>query len=172
MVRFLALLAALLLGAAPLAWAQDLTVTMFRLSDAAPIGVVQIREVPGFGLLFAPNLSGLPPGFHGFHLHLFPDCSTREKDGVMVPGLGAGNHFDPKDTGRHEGPYGKGHLGDLPTLWVEADGTAVRPVLAQRPTLADVHGYALMIHEGGDHYSDEPEPLGGGGARIACGVVP
>jgi len=46
MVRFLALLAALVLGAAPLAWAQDLTVTMFRLLDGAPIGVVQIREVP------------------------------------------------------------------------------------------------------------------------------
>jgi Cu-Zn family superoxide dismutase len=28
-----------------------------------------------------------------------------------------------------------------------------------------------MIHAGGDNYSDEPEPLGGGGARIACGVV-
>jgi Cu-Zn family superoxide dismutase len=28
-----------------------------------------------------------------------------------------------------------------------------------------------MIHEGGDNYSDKPKPLGGGGARIACGVV-
>jgi Cu-Zn family superoxide dismutase len=29
-----------------------------------------------------------------------------------------------------------------------------------------------MIHEGGDNYSDQPKPLGGGGARIACGVIP
>jgi Cu-Zn family superoxide dismutase len=28
-----------------------------------------------------------------------------------------------------------------------------------------------MIHEGGDNYRDTPEPLGGGGGRIACGVV-
>jgi Cu-Zn family superoxide dismutase len=28
-----------------------------------------------------------------------------------------------------------------------------------------------MIHAGGDNYSDHPEKLGGGGARIACGVV-
>jgi hypothetical protein len=28
-----------------------------------------------------------------------------------------------------------------------------------------------MIHAGGDTYSDAPEPLGGGGPRIACGVV-
>ena len=29
-----------------------------------------------------------------------------------------------------------------------------------------------MIHEGGDNYSDTPKPLGGGGARMACGVIP
>jgi Cu-Zn family superoxide dismutase len=30
---------------------------------------------------------------------------------------------------------------------------------------------ALMIHAGADNYSDTPETLGGGGARIACGVT-
>ena len=39
-------------------------------------------------------------------------------------------------------------------------------------TLADVEGRTLMIHENGDNYSNEPKPLGGGGARIACGVIP
>ena len=33
-------------------------------------------------------------------------------------------------------------------------------------------GRTIMIHEGGDNYSDSPQPLGGGGARIACGVIP
>jgi superoxide dismutase, Cu-Zn family len=28
-----------------------------------------------------------------------------------------------------------------------------------------------MIHAGGDNYADQPQPLGGGGARIACGVI-
>ena len=28
-----------------------------------------------------------------------------------------------------------------------------------------------MIHAGGDNYSDLPKPLGGGGDRIACGVI-
>jgi Cu-Zn family superoxide dismutase len=28
-----------------------------------------------------------------------------------------------------------------------------------------------MIHAGSDNYSDSPKPLGGGGARIACGVI-
>ena len=36
---------------------------------------------------------------------------------------------------------------------------------------ADLKGKALIVHAGGDTYRDEP-PLGGGGARVACGVVP
>jgi Cu-Zn family superoxide dismutase len=28
-----------------------------------------------------------------------------------------------------------------------------------------------MIHVGGDNYADHPMPLGGGGARMACGVI-
>jgi Cu-Zn family superoxide dismutase len=28
-----------------------------------------------------------------------------------------------------------------------------------------------MIHQGGDNYSDDPKKLGGGGARVACGVI-
>jgi len=28
-----------------------------------------------------------------------------------------------------------------------------------------------MIHAGGDNYADQPAPLGGGGARVACGVI-
>ncbi|MEW3305172.1 hypothetical protein MZT66_26250 [Escherichia coli] len=27
-------------------------------------------------------------------------------------------------------------------------------------------------HAGGDNHDDHPEPLGGGGARIACGIIP
>ncbi len=29
-----------------------------------------------------------------------------------------------------------------------------------------------MIHAGGDNCADLPEKVGGGGARIACGVIP
>ena len=37
--------------------------------------------------------------------------------------------------------------------------------------LAEIAGRSLMIHEGGDNYSDNPEN-GGGKGRIACGVIP
>jgi len=88
-----------------------------------------------------------------------------------MPGLAAGGHYDPQQTGRHLGPFGEGHKGDLPVLVVEADGTARTPVTAPRLKVADLKGRSLMIHAGGDTYSDEP-PMGGGGGRIACGIVP
>ena len=43
--------------------------------------------------------------------------------------------------------------------------------VAPHLTVADVKGHSIMIHTGGDNYSDQPAPLGGGGARIVCGVV-
>lgn len=42
---------------------------------------------------------------------------------------------------------------------------------ALRLTTADLTGGAIVIHAGGDNYSDSPDKLGGGGARVACGVV-
>ena len=45
------------------------------------------------------------------------------------------------------------------------------PVLAPRLKVSMLQGHALVVHEGGDNYSDLPLPLGGGGARFACGVV-
>jgi Cu-Zn family superoxide dismutase len=35
----------------------------------------------------------------------------------------------------------------------------------------DVRGRSLIIHAGEDNYSDQPASLGGGGIRIACGVI-
>jgi Cu-Zn family superoxide dismutase len=124
-----------------------------------------------YGLLLTPQLSDLKPGMHGFHVHEKPDCSHAMKDGKEVAALAAGGHYDPDKTGRHEGPYGNGHLGDLPPLFVAADGKSTIPVLAPRLKVADIKGRSLMIHAGGDNYSDVPAPLGGGGARVACGVV-
>ena len=55
-------------------------------------------------------------------------------------------------------------------LYVNADGKATTPTLAPRLKLSDIQGLTLMVHANGDNYSDTP-PLGGGGAREACGVI-
>ena len=117
------------------------------------------------------DLRGLSEGQHGTHVHQNPACGPAEKDGKMVPGLAAGGHYDPEDTGMHLGPQGEGHLGDLPVLYVDAKGNATRSSWAPRLTTADLIGRAIVIHSGGDNYSDLPSKLGGGGSRVACGVV-
>jgi Cu-Zn family superoxide dismutase len=134
------------------------------------IGKVYFKDGPK-GLIVSPRLKNLPPGPHGFHVHENRNCGPKAgPDGKMVPGLAAGGHYDRDKTGKHEGPDGKGHIGDLPVLTVAADGTAKGSMTASRLKVADLKGRSLVIHAGGDNYSDQPAPLGGGGARIACGL--
>lgn len=152
---------------------SQLVVSMFKIDAngvGAEIGTLMLMDTRG-GLRVEPALGGLPPGQHGFHLHENPNCGPAMKDGKMQAGLAAGAHYDPHATGKHEGPKGDGHRGDLPVLNVDADGNATEMMHAFRLSVEAVRGRAFVIHEGGDNYSDQPKPLGGGGARIACGVV-
>ena len=152
---------------------SQLTVAMYKIDATgigAEIGTIMFQNTRK-GLRIEPALGGLPPGEHGFHIHEKPDCGPGEKDGKMVAGLAAGGHFDPAATAKHMGPGGEGHRGDLPTLKVDANGNASDVMFVLRLSVDDLRGHALMIHEGGDNYSDQPKPLGGGGARIACGTV-
>src|SRR3954470_21777334 len=59
------------------------------------VGTVTITEDAG-GVRFTPDLRGLPPGTHGFHVHEFANCGAKEKDGKMVSGALAGDHWDPE----------------------------------------------------------------------------
>jgi Cu-Zn family superoxide dismutase len=134
------------------------------------IGIIEFQDTAK-GLKIWPQLRGLTQGQHGTHVHQNPNCATALNNGNVVPGLAAGGHFDPANTGRHEGPTGQGHLGDLPVLYVDAAGRATRSSWAPRLKTTDLTGRAIIIHAGGDNYSDNPKKLGGGGARVACGVV-
>ena len=156
------------------AHAADITVPMRRITDSGmgeKIGTVRLFDGPG-GLNVQTRLTGLPPGGHGFHAHEAADCGPNAKDGRTGAGLAAGGHYDPQSTGKHEGPKGHGHAGDLPLLKAAPDGSARATLKAERLKVADLRGRSIMIHAGGDNYADQPQPLGGGGARIACGVIP
>ena len=158
------------------ALAAEISVKMHAVDDKGvgpEIGAIKAEDGPD-GLLLTPMLSGLTPGLHGFHLHEHADCGPSLKNGQMTAAGTAGSHFDPQKTGKHAGPMGAGHLGDLPLIEIGADGkvSSKVPLTAPRLEVADLHGHALVIHAKGDNYSDQPEPLGGGGARVACGIVP
>jgi Cu-Zn family superoxide dismutase len=124
------------------------------------------------GLVITPKLSGLPPGQHGFHIHEKGDCGPGMNEGKQAAGFAAGGHYDPAHTKKHLGPNSDaGHRGDLPVLTVDSSGNATQPVTAPHLKVSDIRNRSIMVHAGGDNYSDTPKPLGGGGARIACGVI-
>jgi Cu-Zn family superoxide dismutase len=168
------LVVALVLGVIPMAYGATMTVTANKIDESgvgAAIGTLKLEDT-NVGLLITPDLSGLPSGDHGFHIHANADCGPGEQSGTKVAGLAAGGHFDPMKTGKHLGPEStEGHKGDLPVLAVDANGRATQAVTAPHLTVAAVQGHAMMVHAGGDNYADTPAPLGGGGARIACAVV-
>ncbi|WP_227370668.1 superoxide dismutase family protein [Halomonas sp. M20] len=133
------------------------------------IGTVKIEDTQ-YGLLVTPDLTGLSPGAHGFHVHENANCEPLELNGQQTAAAAAGGHYAPDQAGTHQGPYGQGHLGDLPILMVDEEGGATTPVLAPRLKVSDLENRAVVVHEGGDTYFDHPK-LGGGGSRIACGTL-
>jgi len=93
------------------------------------------------GLVITSRISGLPPGKHGFHIHEKGTCGPGMNQGKQAAGFAAGSHYD--------------------------DFRRIAPAIK----VAEIRGRSIMVHAGGDNYSDAPAPLGGGGARTACGVI-
>lgn len=164
--------AATLVMVTGIAVAQQRSFDINRISDSGvgeKIGTATVAEVKN-GVTFKITVTGLPKGKRGFHVHEKGDCGPATKDGKMTAGVAAGDHFDPDGHKSHKGPKGKGHKGDLPALTTTDKGID-QTVTAPRLKLADIAGRALIIHEGGDNYTDRPEN-GGGKGRVACGVIP
>src|SRR5215472_17990183 len=118
------------------------------------IGQVTLAAAPN-GVILRVEAKGLAPGWHGMHFHEKADCST--------PGFKtAGGHIHAKT------PVVHGMLnadfndaGDLPNLYVNADGSATVELYstlvtlngsAARPALLDANGSALVIHANPDDY--------------------
>ena len=168
----LALSSTALIVATSIALAQQVTVDINRISEQGvgeKIGTVVVSEGKG-GVSFKVGVTGLSKGQRGFHVHEKGDCGPAMKDGKMTAGIAAGDHHDPEGKKSHKGPHGEGHKGDLPVL-NGMDKGINQTVIAPRLKLSDVRGRSLVIHEGGDNYTDNPEN-GGGKGRVACGVVP
>lgn len=116
-------------------------------------------------------LRGLPPGFHGFHIHAVGRCEP--------PFTSAGGHLA---VGGQAHP---GHAGDQPVLLVSADGTAETRFTTDRYKLDDLlagGGRTVIVHANADNYGNVPtryapatdqmtKDTGDAGGRLACGVV-
>ena len=171
MILRVAIASTSLLFAVGIAVAQGVTVDINRISDSGvgeKIGTVLVTG--GKGVTFKVAVTGMPKGQRGFHVHEKGDCGPGMKDGKMTAGVAAGDHYDPETRKSHKGPKGSGHKGDLPALSASDKGIN-QTVTAPRLKLSDIQGRSIVIHEGGDNYTDKPEN-GGGKGRIACGIIP
>lgn len=136
--------------------------------DGAEVGTVTFTETPA-GVLIQADLTGLPPGVHGFHLHETGSCE---------PDFGAaGGHYNPTAAEHGFLVVGGPHAGDMPNIHVPESGVLGIEVLNANvsleegvpETLFDEDGTSLMIHADADDYKSPPS--GDAGARNACGVV-
>jgi Cu-Zn family superoxide dismutase len=147
-----------------------------RNAAGADIGFVKLSK-QGRKVIVRGEVSGLTPGFHGFHVHGVGQC--------VAPFTSAGGHYNPGGAGHGA------HAGDMPSLLVLADGTAQAQFASDRfaiDELFDADGSAIIVHAAPDNFANIPTryqsttegvfgpdsaTLGTGdaGARVACGVV-
>jgi Cu-Zn family superoxide dismutase len=156
-----------------------------RLVDAqgADVGTVALSDARG-GTKVSVEVNGLPPGFHGFHVHAVglcePDSANPADPSMRGDFLSAGGHI-----GAGESDHGQ-HAGDLPVLYVSRSGTGSLTAVTDALVFADLtddDGSAVMVHADADNYVNIPERYapggpdqmtrntGDAGGRIACGRV-
>jgi Cu-Zn family superoxide dismutase len=132
------------------------------------IGTATLRETSS-GVLLKVDFTGAPGGTHALHVHTTGKC-----DAPMF--MTAGGHFAPGMTKHGLLATGGPHAGDLPNIYVPADGKLSMEILEPNVTLAagprsllDADGSAIVLHATADDYMTDP--AGNAGGRIACGVI-
>jgi Cu-Zn family superoxide dismutase len=162
------------------------------------IGKVKFNPTDDGKVLVKVSITGLSPGFHGFHVHGVATCDAAATDpstGSPSPFLTAGGHHNP--GGASHGA----HDGDMPPLLVNQDRTAQARFETDRlsiVSLMDLDGSAVIVHAGADNLANIPagttttpryhshtetdtafmfgadratRATGDAGARFGCGIV-
>lgn len=130
------------------------------------VGEIVLAQAPQ-GVGIRGDLSGLPPGVHGFHIHQTGQCDP--------PFESAGTHLNPsgKEHGL-ENPAGP-HDGDLPNVTVPENGVGTVDAMAPLVSLTgpnslfDADSSAIIVHA--DQDDQLTGPSGNSGMPIACGVI-
>jgi Cu-Zn family superoxide dismutase len=159
-----------LILAGGVAFAQAPATASATIKDAmgTTVGTATLRDTTS-GVLIKVDLMNVPPGVHALHVHTTGKC-----DAPMF--TTAGGHFAPGGTKHGLMAAGGPHAGDLPNIYVPADGKLSIEVLEANVTLSegprsllDADGSAIVLHATADDYMTDP--AGNAGGRIACGVI-
>src|SRR5262249_45398914 len=88
------------------ACADNVTINAISASGVGKVvGTIGISDASE-GLVIMPDLSELPPGDHGFHIHVNPDCGPGAgPDGQPAAGLGGGGRADMGGNGQKPRPH-------------------------------------------------------------------
>jgi Cu-Zn family superoxide dismutase len=129
-------------------------------------GTVHFQELANHGgVEVQVDLTGVPPGVHGFHVHENGNCGDN--------GQAAGGHFNPTSMPHAAPDAASHHAGDFGNVTADAKGevhtTFVTQSITVSPGSNSVVGHAIVLHAAPDDLTTQPS--GNAGARIACGVV-
>lgn len=133
-------------------------------ADGNVHGLVTFEKVTG-GIKVTAEVTGLPPGKHGFHIHEFGDCSALDYKS-------AGSHLMAEGE-MHAGPDNPNrHVGDMGNLMADSAGNAHLTLVDAKLSFTGpqgVIGKAIIVHEGEDDLTTQP--TGNAGGRAACGTI-
>ncbi|GAB3672614.1 superoxide dismutase family protein [Salinisphaera aquimarina] len=117
------------------------------------------------GVAYTTTATGLAPGKHGYHIHLYGDCSSGD-------GKSAGTHFNLKGSSENPPKDIDRITGDLGDLEVGDDGSANADGMIDGASLTgakSIIGRGVIIHAKANDPSQPP--IGAAGSRQACGVI-
>ncbi|MBS1304322.1 superoxide dismutase family protein [Loktanella sp. SALINAS62] len=162
-----AICAAAALIPAGMATAQTDTMQSFDadvVSNSGISGTVSATQQESGVMVVTIDLTGVPEGTHGVHIHETGDCSADDYSS-------AGGHL-AGDMEHGVNVAGGPHPGDMPNAYVQEDGVLKVTYFNTDLTpdmLADADGAAFIVHAGADDY--ESQPSGDAGGRLACAVL-
>jgi Cu-Zn family superoxide dismutase len=156
----------LILGACAHAKRPTAMANLAPTSGQTAKGTVHFSDVGDGNVEVVVDLTGVPPGIHGFHIHEKGDCGNNAQN--------AGGHFNP--TGMvHGAPDAVSHhAGDFGNVTADANGEVHTRFTTHSISLTQgfstsALGHAVVLHEKADDLISQPS--GNAGGRIACGIV-
>ena len=159
------LLFTLLTACASMSSGPSASATLSSTSGSTASGTVMLTQLGDGSVRVTVDLTGVPPGVHGFHIHDKGDCGDN--------GNAAGGHFNPAATAHGAPTADPHHAGDFGNVTADADGRVHTEFTTRSVTVEagpnSAVGHAVILHANPDDLVTQP--TGNAGPRIACGIV-
>ena len=134
-------------------------------SGSTAKGVVHFQNAGDSGVEVVVDLTGVPAGVHGFHVHEKGDCGNNAQN--------AGGHFNPASMVHGAPDAVSHHAGDFGNVTADDKGEVHTRFTTHSISIDGaangVIGHAIVLHGNADDLVSQP--AGNAGPRIGCGVA-